>query len=221
SNTINNFMCQISSLQAELKALSKAQSDTSHIVLQREDELSKSRREYSDLKQKYQESCHREKDLEKRWRETEDKLLEASNESVQISSNLQEAHDWFKVKFESLQADLKSSKDSQSELERVNAEKDHMLQEEKFKAEQMAKRAQEMIRKSRETISKLADFAESSQEEMNVTKQNFKKQLQAERDHSCFTEKKYAQLMESSARQMQALTQELDFIRKHSRFNDE
>uniref|UniRef100_A0ACB8FZF2 Uncharacterized protein n=1 Tax=Sphaerodactylus townsendi TaxID=933632 RepID=A0ACB8FZF2_9SAUR len=44
--------------------------------------------------------------LKKCKRDTEKKLKEASIESEQITANLEEAHHWFKSKFDSLQREL-------------------------------------------------------------------------------------------------------------------
>ena len=68
--------------------------------------------------------------------------------TFQISSNLQDAHEWFKSKFDGLQTELVQSKRTQAEIEKENTDTRHMLHKEKKRAEDTADRAKAMIRVS-------------------------------------------------------------------------
>ncbi|CAG2248086.1 unnamed protein product [Mytilus edulis] len=86
---INTFMNQIASLQVELE---------------------KERTVSHENKRKYEHTVKQKDDIDRMRRETENRLKEAQDESSEISVHLQDAHDWFRNKFEKLQNELVTSK---------------------------------------------------------------------------------------------------------------
>ena len=66
----------------------------------------------------------------------------------QISSSLEEAHNWFKTRYDALQQELSESKKRQSQLEIINANQQHQIAAERSKATEQALKAKAMIRVS-------------------------------------------------------------------------
>uniref|UniRef100_A0A8D0HV98 ribonuclease H n=1 Tax=Sphenodon punctatus TaxID=8508 RepID=A0A8D0HV98_SPHPU len=106
SLSIKRFMTELTSLQGEMQMLAKNQHEVTmhnrHLQTQLEMEWK--------LRQQLEDQCQTLEDtvrnLKKCKEETEHKLKEASIESEQITANLEEAHRWFKSKFDNLQLEL-------------------------------------------------------------------------------------------------------------------
>ncbi|GFS01137.1 coiled-coil domain-containing protein 150-like [Elysia marginata] len=163
--TISKFVEQMSGLQDELRHLAQAYTSTQQMLKLKEDALDKERRVREEMKKKYSESKRREHavDAGKRKPTTaEERLHEVHHESIEISKHLQEAHSWFKGKFDKLQTEITASKQTQLRLEKENSEQRKSLEDERTKAQSAAERAKEMIQTSRQTINRLADYAELS-----------------------------------------------------------
>ena len=56
------------------------------------------------------ETRKREEKVSKRKKDAEGKLKEVHTESLEISQHLQQAHEWFKTKFDKLQTELDVSR---------------------------------------------------------------------------------------------------------------
>ncbi|XP_019637508.1 PREDICTED: coiled-coil domain-containing protein 150-like [Branchiostoma belcheri] len=80
---------------------------------------------------------------------------------MEVSKNLQDAHEWFKSKFDNLQTELDKSRKTQETLQRATLESRFALQEERLKADEQAEKAKQMIRESRKKITRLADYLEA------------------------------------------------------------
>nr|XP_006811574.1 PREDICTED: coiled-coil domain-containing protein 150-like [Saccoglossus kowalevskii] len=148
SKTISTFVSQISSLQGELKTLSQSQFDLSERCRKQEKITEKERAKKEEIYKKYTALKKKAEALEEVKTQTQDKLLEANNESIQISQNLEDAHEWFKNKFENLQTELKRSKKSQAALERATMETQEQLMQEKLRVQDTAQKARELLRNS-------------------------------------------------------------------------
>lgn len=57
-----------------------------------------------------QEARKREQELENLSRQAEEKIQEATDESMLMSTSLQSAHDWFKTKFDDIHQQLLNSR---------------------------------------------------------------------------------------------------------------
>ncbi|KAM6459775.1 coiled-coil domain-containing protein 150 isoform 1-T3 [Liasis olivaceus] len=99
SLSIKEFATELTSLQSEMQQVAKNQQ-----VM--ENQLEEERKQRKQL----EEECRTREDTIRQLRKckeaTEEKLKEASIESEQISANLEEAHHWFKSKFDILQREL-------------------------------------------------------------------------------------------------------------------
>ncbi|XP_062901861.1 coiled-coil domain-containing protein 150-like isoform X3 [Mobula hypostoma] len=106
SQLILKFKTEMQTLQEELQNLTKSQNEAVSHRRQQEIQLKKERELSLELKRKCLDLEEKVRNLENCREETERKLKEASLESQQISTNLEEAHQWFKSKFDSLQAEF-------------------------------------------------------------------------------------------------------------------
>uniref|UniRef100_A0A2D4GWM5 BAG domain-containing protein n=2 Tax=Micrurus corallinus TaxID=54390 RepID=A0A2D4GWM5_MICCO len=115
SHSIKQFATELTSLQSEMQQLAKNQQ-----VM--ENQLEEERKKRKQLEEECQTLEDTIKQLKKCKEATEEKLKEASIESQQISANLEEAHYWFKSKFNILQRELvknrkpKLSEESEEEV---------------------------------------------------------------------------------------------------------
>ncbi|XP_078419943.1 si:dkey-75b17.1 [Cetorhinus maximus] len=103
---IQKFMTEMQSLQEELQNVAKSQHEAASLHKQQELQLKKEHKLSQELKSKCQTLEAKVKSLQTCKEITEQKLKEASLESQQVSANLEGAHQWFKSKFDSLQAEL-------------------------------------------------------------------------------------------------------------------
>ncbi|GCB62920.1 hypothetical protein scyTo_0007306 [Scyliorhinus torazame] len=103
---IQKFMTEMQSLQEELQNVAKSQHEATSLHKQQELQLKKEHKLSQDLRSKCQTLEMKVKSLQTCKEVTEQKLKEASLESQQVRANLEEAHQWFKSKFDSLQAEL-------------------------------------------------------------------------------------------------------------------
>ncbi|XP_032072549.1 coiled-coil domain-containing protein 150 isoform X3 [Thamnophis elegans] len=99
SHSIKQFATELTSLQSEMQQLAKNQQGM-------ENQLEDERKKRKQLEEECRTLEDTIKELKKCKAATEEKLKEASIESQQISANLEEAHHWFKSKFDILQRDL-------------------------------------------------------------------------------------------------------------------
>ncbi|RUS87341.1 hypothetical protein EGW08_004883, partial [Elysia chlorotica] len=150
--TISKFVEQMSGLQEELRHLAQAYTNTQQLLKLKEDALDKERRIREEMRKKYSESKRREVDVgKKKHAMSDEKLQEVHHESLEISKHLQEAHSWFKGKFDKLQTEITASKQTQLRLEKENSEQRKSLEDERAKAHTTSERAKEMIQTSRQT----------------------------------------------------------------------
>nr|XP_034335863.1 coiled-coil domain-containing protein 150 isoform X6 [Crassostrea gigas] len=222
---INSFMIQIGSLQDELKQLAQAQLRTNDLVKQRDKALEKEKILKDELKKKYKNSSdadngqhkHKSKvvdsrrhqeEVEKMRRETEDRLRRAQNESIEVSGHLQDAHEWFKSKFDKLQQEILDSRKTQNVLESENQEHKRQLESERWRAHAAAEKARDMIKTSRQTINQLANYAEIADTDTKHQLLKLQAELEQERDHAKYLEMKHQKYKEASARQLEQLLTE-------------
>ncbi|XP_055863474.1 coiled-coil domain-containing protein 150-like isoform X2 [Biomphalaria glabrata] len=158
--TIDKFMSQILLLQDEMRQLASAHMSAQQLLKMKEEALEKERKIREEMRKRYTESIKREDEVNKQSEMSNEKLKEAHNESIEISKHLQEAHDWFKGKFDKLQNEITASKQIHAKLETENMDQRSSIEFERSKALDAAERAKEMIQTSRQTISRLADYAE-------------------------------------------------------------
>ncbi|XP_023391717.1 coiled-coil domain-containing protein 150 isoform X11 [Pteropus vampyrus] len=106
SLSIQKFVSEMTNLQKEMQLLAKSQYDTSARNKQQELRLEAERKIRQELENRCQELEETVRHLKKCKEATENKLKEASVESEQITANLEEAHRWFKCRFDGLQLEL-------------------------------------------------------------------------------------------------------------------
>nr|XP_032818088.1 coiled-coil domain-containing protein 150 isoform X3 [Petromyzon marinus] len=100
---LSRFADEVKALQEEQRALALAQAASEQLCRRQEGELARQKQRAQELEA---ELAH----LRACKEEMERRLQEASDESQQISSNLEEAHRWFRDKFDSLQTELHVAK---------------------------------------------------------------------------------------------------------------
>ncbi|KAM7152994.1 coiled-coil domain-containing protein 150 isoform 2-T2 [Macrochelys suwanniensis] len=118
SQSIQKFMTELTSLQSEMQTLAKNQHEVATRNRQLETQLEMEQKVRQQLENQCQNLDDTVKHLKKCKEETEQKLKEASVESEQITANLEEAHHWFKSKFDSLQLELVKNKQQNIPSER-------------------------------------------------------------------------------------------------------
>ncbi|XP_077601916.1 coiled-coil domain-containing protein 150 isoform X5 [Crocuta crocuta] len=106
SLSIQKFVSEMTNLQKEMQLLAKSQYETSARNKQQELRLETERKIRQELENRCQELEETIRHLKKCKEATEHKLKEASVESEQITANLEEAHRWFKCRFDGLQLEL-------------------------------------------------------------------------------------------------------------------
>ncbi|KAF5910614.1 hypothetical protein HPG69_004702 [Diceros bicornis minor] len=106
SLSIQQFVSEMTNLQKEMQLLAKSQYDTSARNRQQELRLEAEQKIRQELEYRCQELEETIRHLKKCKEATENKLKEASVESEQITANLEEAHRWFKCRFDGLQLEL-------------------------------------------------------------------------------------------------------------------
>ncbi|KAI4574858.1 hypothetical protein MJT46_004137 [Ovis ammon polii x Ovis aries] len=106
SLSIQKFVSEMTNLQKEMQLLARSQYDTSARNKQQELRLEAERKLRQELENRCQELEETIRHLKKCKEATENKLKEASVESEQITANLEEAHRWFKCRFDGLQLEL-------------------------------------------------------------------------------------------------------------------
>uniref|UniRef100_A0A4X1VBI1 Coiled-coil domain containing 150 n=1 Tax=Sus scrofa TaxID=9823 RepID=A0A4X1VBI1_PIG len=128
SLSIQKFVSEMTNLQKEMQLLAKSQYDTSARNKQQELRLELERKVRQELEHRCQELEETVRHLKKCKEATENKLKEASVESEQITANLEEAHRWFKCRFDGLQLEL-----TKNRLQRLPRE-DRWLEEDQDKS---------------------------------------------------------------------------------------
>nr|XP_060636873.1 coiled-coil domain-containing protein 150 [Anolis sagrei ordinatus] len=117
SVSIKQFVTELTSLQSEMQQLAKNQQAMAAENRNLESQLEQERKRRKQL----EDECKTLEDtinhLRKCKEHTEQKLKEAGLESQQITANLEEAHQWFKSKFDSLQRELAASRQQKSAVE--------------------------------------------------------------------------------------------------------
>ncbi|XP_028621618.1 coiled-coil domain-containing protein 150 [Grammomys surdaster] len=123
SLSIQRFVSEMNTLQKEMELLAKSQYETSARNKQQELRLVTERKTRQELENRCKELEETNRHLKKCKEATENKLKEASVESEQITANLEEAHRWFKCRFDGLQLEL-----TKNRLQRLSRE-DSWLEE--------------------------------------------------------------------------------------------
>ncbi|XP_073162359.1 coiled-coil domain-containing protein 150 isoform X3 [Lepidochelys kempii] len=118
SQSIQKFVTELTSLQSEMQTLAKNQHEVATRNRQLEAQLEMEQKMRRQLENQCQKLDDTVKHLKKCKEETEQKLKEASVESEQITANLEEAHHWFKSKFDSLQLEVVKNKQQNIPSER-------------------------------------------------------------------------------------------------------
>lgn len=106
SLSIKEFVGELASLQSEMQQLAKNQQAVAAENKNLETQLEAERKQRKQLEERCQNLEDTVKHLKKCREDTEHKLKKASIESEHVSANLEEAHHWFKSKFDSLQREL-------------------------------------------------------------------------------------------------------------------
>ncbi|XP_052047793.1 coiled-coil domain-containing protein 150 [Apodemus sylvaticus] len=106
SLSIQRFVSEMNTLQKEMELLAKSQYETSARNKQQELRLMAEQKIRQELENRCKELEETVRHLKKCKEATENKLKEASVESEQITANLEEAHRWFKCRFDGLQLEL-------------------------------------------------------------------------------------------------------------------
>ncbi|KAM5280152.1 coiled-coil domain-containing protein 150 [Ctenodactylus gundi] len=106
SLSIQRFVSEMTNLQKEMHLLARSQYEAAARSKQQELRLAAERKARQDLEKRCQELEETIRYLKKYKEASENKLKEASMESQQITANLEEAHRWFKCRFDGLQLEL-------------------------------------------------------------------------------------------------------------------
>ncbi|XP_062825207.1 coiled-coil domain-containing protein 150 isoform X2 [Anolis carolinensis] len=117
SLSIKQFVTELTSLQSEMQQLAKNQQAMAAENKNLESQLELERKRRKQLEDECKTLEDTVKHLRKCKEHTEQKLKEASLESQQVTANLEEAHHWFKMKFDSLQRELATSREQKSAVE--------------------------------------------------------------------------------------------------------
>ncbi|CAO2616230.1 Coiled-coil domain-containing protein 150 [Lemmus lemmus] len=125
SLSIQRFVSEMNTLQREMELLAKSQYETSARNKQQELRLAAERKLRQELENRCEELEETIRHLKKCKEATENKLKEASVESEQITANLEEAHRWFKCRFDGLQLEL-----TKNRLQRLPREESQDLRRE-------------------------------------------------------------------------------------------
>ncbi|XP_078725587.1 coiled-coil domain-containing protein 150 [Lampetra fluviatilis] len=100
---LSRFADEVKALQEEQRSLALAQAASEQLCGRQEGELVRQKQRAQELEAEVARLRTCKEEMERR-------LQEASDESQQISSNLEEAHRWFRDKFDSLQTELHVAK---------------------------------------------------------------------------------------------------------------
>ncbi|XP_029442075.1 von Willebrand factor A domain-containing protein 5B2-like [Rhinatrema bivittatum] len=111
SQKIQKLIVEVTDLQNEMQKLAESQQEAVLQSREQESRLQAEKRERLELESRCQTLEDKVRHLKKLKEATEQKLKAASKESEQISANLEEAHRWFKTKFDSLQLELVRNQD--------------------------------------------------------------------------------------------------------------
>ncbi|XP_071501599.1 coiled-coil domain-containing protein 150-like [Diadema antillarum] len=217
AQTIATFMDQMGGLQRELEGLSHAQRQESSQSRERMGQLEKEVEKGRQLEVEHTRLRQELKEMEERKNAAEEKLSEASNESLEISNHLQEAHGWFKSRYSSLQRALSEARQTQARLEQTALEQQQELTKERLRSGAQTRKAQEMIKASREALNQLANQAEIDQLETRTQMHNLAQRVQAEKDHATLTDQKMEKLLNTSAELVEELAMELDRSQSYGR----
>ncbi|XP_071476531.1 coiled-coil domain-containing protein 150-like [Diadema antillarum] len=217
AQTIATFMDQMGGLQRELEGLSHAQRQESSQSRERMGQLEKEVEKGRQLEVEHTRLRQELKEMEERKNAAEEKLTEASNESLEISNHLQEAHGWFKSRYSSLQRALSEARQTQARLEQTALEQQQELTKERLRSGAQTRKAQEMIKASREALNQLANQAEIDQLETRTQMHNLARRVQAEKDHATLTDQKMEKLLNTSAELVEELAMELDRSQSYGR----
>ncbi|XP_060113049.1 coiled-coil domain-containing protein 150 [Heteronotia binoei] len=106
SVSIKEFITELAKLQSEMQQLARNQEEVAMQNRHLESRLEVEQQERQQLEEQCKALEETVRCLKKCKEDTEKKLKEASIESEQITANLEEAHHWFKSKFDSLQREL-------------------------------------------------------------------------------------------------------------------
>ncbi|XP_042302218.1 coiled-coil domain-containing protein 150 isoform X2 [Sceloporus undulatus] len=117
SLSIRQFITELTSLQSEMQQLAKNQQAMATENRNLENQLELERKQRKQLEEECQALEDTVSHLKKCKEHTEQKLKEASIESEQITANLEEAHHWFKSKFDSLQHELEKNRQQKNAAE--------------------------------------------------------------------------------------------------------
>ncbi|XP_019378426.1 PREDICTED: coiled-coil domain-containing protein 150, partial [Gavialis gangeticus] len=131
SQSIQKFMTELTGLQSEMQMLAKNQYEVETQNRQLKTQLELQRKLRQQLEDQCQSLEETVKHLKKCKEETEQKLKEARVESEQITANLEEAHRWFKFKFDRLQ--LEPVKNHQLKIPNENSYEKEAQKEEAMK----------------------------------------------------------------------------------------
>ncbi|XP_066471588.1 coiled-coil domain-containing protein 150 [Tiliqua scincoides] len=155
SLSIQEFVNELTSLQSEMQQLAKNQQAVAAENRNMETQLDAERKQRKQLEERCQNLEDTVKHLKKCREESEQKLKKASIESEQVSANLEEAHHWFKSKFDSLQQEL-----AKKHPQRISHEQD-------YEEEQPVKLPSQACLKRWETKHHLKFISKKYQDELN------------------------------------------------------
>ncbi|XP_043558129.1 coiled-coil domain-containing protein 150 isoform X2 [Chiloscyllium plagiosum] len=150
SQMIQKFVTEMQSLQEELQNVAKSQLESASLHKQQEFQLKKEHKLSQELRSKCQTLEAKVRSLQICKEVTEQKLKEAGLESQQVSANLEEAHQWFKSKFDSLQIELLKMREMDLSKEEL-CDRDNLM-----------KTGTEMFSRSRQRAKVIAAYGEGS-----------------------------------------------------------
>ncbi|XP_062972301.1 coiled-coil domain-containing protein 150 [Elgaria multicarinata webbii] len=117
SLSIKEFVTELTNLQSEMQQLAKNQQAMAAENKNLESQLKVEQKRRQQLEEACQDLQDTIRHLKKCKDDTEHKLKEAGKESEQITANLEEAHHWFKSKFDSLQRELAKNRKQKNPAE--------------------------------------------------------------------------------------------------------
>ncbi|KAM6131966.1 LOW QUALITY PROTEIN: coiled-coil domain-containing protein 150 [Phoenicopterus ruber ruber] len=146
SKDIQKCASELKSVQSKMQVLLKNQHEVQVQNRQLETQLEAERKRRQQLENECQKLEKTVTHLKKYKEETEKKLKEASIESEQITARLEEAHDWFKSKFDSLQ--LEAVKKHRPKNPEKNSSKKEVKKASTFISKGEAKKIEEKARRA-------------------------------------------------------------------------
>ena len=176
-------------------------------------EVAEEKEKYLALKAKYKSVRKSERELRELNDETAAKLQSAHDESLQISTHLKEAGEWFRTRFDELQRELLDAQRFKDTVVKERKGDKRAVQQEKKKMDEVMGTASAMLAASRVAVARLTDEAETNQQVARQQLLDLQAKMKRESERAKAMEDKYRSLKETSSRHVESLAKELAAVK--------